>query len=87
LAEKEIRSTSRIFGWYSWSILNVCKLLTFMLRVNAEKTKYMLLSRHQNAGQNQNIKVGDRSFENMGQFKYLGKTVIYQNLIGEKIKR
>jgi hypothetical protein len=29
------------------------------LEVNAEKTKYMLLSRHQNAGQNQNIKIGD----------------------------
>jgi hypothetical protein len=29
------------------------------LEVNAEKTKYMLLSRHQNAGQNQNIKVRD----------------------------
>jgi hypothetical protein len=28
----------------------------FVLEVNAEKTKYMLLSRHQNAGQNQDIK-------------------------------
>jgi hypothetical protein len=28
------------------------------LDVNAEKTKYMLLSRHQNAGQNLNIKKG-----------------------------
>jgi hypothetical protein len=35
------------------------------LEVNAEKTKYMLLSRHQNAGQNQNIKTGDRSVENV----------------------
>jgi hypothetical protein len=32
------------------------------LKVSAEKTKYMLLSRHQNAGQNHNIKIGDRSF-------------------------
>jgi ABC-type siderophore export system fused ATPase/permease subunit len=30
------------------------------LEVNAEKTKYMLLSRHQNAGQNKNIKIGNR---------------------------
>jgi hypothetical protein len=29
------------------------------LEVNEEKTKYMLLSRHQKAGQNQNIKIGD----------------------------
>jgi hypothetical protein len=32
------------------------------LEVNAEKTKCMLLSRHQNAGKNLNIKIGDRYF-------------------------
>jgi hypothetical protein len=47
----------------------------------------MLLSRHHNAGQNHNIKIGDRSFENVAQFKYLGTTVTYQNLIQEEIKR
>jgi hypothetical protein len=56
------------------------------LEVNAEKTKYMLLSRHQNAGQNHNIKIGDRSFENMAEFKYLGTTVRNTNLIHEEIK-
>jgi hypothetical protein len=30
------------------------------LEVNAEETKYMLLSRHQNAGQNHDIKMGNR---------------------------
>jgi hypothetical protein len=45
------------------------------LEVNAEKTKYMLLSRHQNSEQNHNIKIGHRSFENVAQFKYLGTTV------------
>jgi hypothetical protein len=45
------------------------------LEVNTEKTKYMLLSRHQNAGQNHDIKMADRSFENVAQFKYLGITV------------
>jgi hypothetical protein len=39
------------------------------LEVNAEKTKYMLLSCHQNAGQNHNIKIGDISYENEAQFK------------------
>jgi hypothetical protein len=57
------------------------------LEVNVEKTKYKLLSRHQNAGQNHDIKVGDRSYENVAQFKYLGTTVTNQNLIGEEIKR
>jgi hypothetical protein len=45
------------------------------LEVNAEKTKYMLLSRPQNAGQNHNIKISDRSFENVAEFKYFGTTV------------
>jgi hypothetical protein len=35
----------------------------------------MLLSRHQNAGQNRGTKIANRSFENMSQFKYLGTTV------------
>jgi hypothetical protein len=55
------------------------------LEVNAEKTKYMLLSRHQNAGQNQDIKIGNRWFENMAQFRYLGTTITNQNLIQEKV--
>jgi hypothetical protein len=45
------------------------------LEVNTEKTKYMLLSRHQNAGQNHYIKIANRSFENVGQFRYLGTAV------------
>jgi hypothetical protein len=47
----------------------------------------MLVSRDQNAGQNREIKVGNRSFENVSQFKYLGTTVTNQNLIQEEIKR
>jgi hypothetical protein len=47
----------------------------------------MLLSRHRNAGQNYNIKVNNRSFENVAQFKYLEMTVTNQNLIHEEIKR
>jgi hypothetical protein len=35
------------------------------LEVNVEKTKYMLVSRDQNAGQNQGIKIGNRAFENV----------------------
>jgi hypothetical protein len=47
----------------------------------------MLLSRHQNVGQNREIKIANRSFENVSQFKYLGRTVTNQNLIQEEIKR
>jgi hypothetical protein len=47
----------------------------------------MLLSRHQNAGQNHNVKIGDRSVEYVAQFKYFGTTVTNQKLIHEEIKR
>jgi hypothetical protein len=41
------------------------------LEVNTEKTKYMLLSCHQNAGQHHDIKIAYRCFENVVQFRYL----------------
>jgi hypothetical protein len=47
----------------------------------------MLLSRHQNVGQNREIKIANKSFENVSQFKYLGTTVTNQNLIPEEIRR
>jgi hypothetical protein len=33
------------------------------LEINTKKTKYMLLSRHQNAGQIHDIKIGNKRFE------------------------
>jgi sorting nexin-29 len=57
------------------------------LEVNVEKTKYMLVSRDQNAGEIRDIKIGNRSSENVSQFKYLGTTVTNQNLVQEEIKR
>jgi hypothetical protein len=57
------------------------------LEVNIDKTKYMLVSRDQNAGQTRDIKIGNRSFENVLQFKCLGTTVTNQNLIQADIKR
>jgi hypothetical protein len=41
------------------------------LEVNAEKTKYMVMSRNQNAGQNYNINIDNKSFERVEQFKCL----------------
>jgi hypothetical protein len=40
-----------------------------------------------NAGQYHDIKIGNRSFENVTQFRYLGTTITNQNLIQEEIKR
>jgi hypothetical protein len=55
------------------------------LDVNPEKTKYMLLSRHQNAGQNHDINIPNRYFENVAEFKYLGTTVTDPTLFQEEI--
>jgi hypothetical protein len=57
------------------------------LEVNIEKIKYMLVPLDQNAGQNWDIKIGNRLFENVSEFKYLGIAVTNQNLIQEEIKR
>jgi hypothetical protein len=54
---------------------------------NVWKTKYMLLSRHQNVGQNRDMNTANRCFENVAQFRYLGTTLTDQNLIEEGIKR
>jgi hypothetical protein len=51
------------------------------LQVNTEKTKYMLLSCHQNAAQNYGIKIANRCFENVAKFRYLGTNIRNQNLI------
>jgi hypothetical protein len=56
------------------------------LEVNPEKTKYMLVYRCQKAGQRQSIKTGNRSFESVAKFKYLGTKLPDQNCIHEEIK-
>jgi hypothetical protein len=57
------------------------------LEVNIDKSKYMALSRDQNADQIRDIKIAYRSFENVSRFKHLGTTISNQNLIQEEIKR
>jgi hypothetical protein len=54
--------------------------------VNPEKTKYILASRCQKAGQRQSIKIAKRSFEDVEKFKYFGTTPADQNCIHEEIK-
>jgi hypothetical protein len=44
------------------------------------------MSRDQNAGQNGYIQIGNKSFETVEQFKYLGATVTKQNSVREEIK-
>jgi hypothetical protein len=56
------------------------------LEINAKKTKYMIMFRHQNSGQNQNIRIADESFENDAKLKYLGMILTNQNDIHDEIK-
>jgi hypothetical protein len=45
------------------------------LEVNTAETKYTFMSHLQNGGKNHDIKIADRCYENVAQFKYLGITV------------
>jgi hypothetical protein len=44
------------------------------------------MSRHLTAGQSNDIRVANKSFEKMAKFKYLGATLTDQNCIHEKIR-
>jgi hypothetical protein len=56
------------------------------LEVNADKTKYMVMSRDQNAGRSHVIKIDDIYFARVEEFKYLGTTLTNHNSIQEEIK-
>jgi hypothetical protein len=55
------------------------------LELNANKTKYMVMSRDQNAGRSHSMKSDNISFESVEEFKFLG-TILNQNSIKEVIK-
>jgi aminoglycoside phosphotransferase family enzyme len=49
------------------------------LEGNADKTKYMVMSRFQNARRSHNIKIDNSSFERVEDFEYLGTNLTHQN--------
>ena len=61
-------------------------MLEIGLEVNADKTKYMVMSRDQDAGQSHNIKIDKSSFEKVEELKCVGTTLTHQNSIPEEIK-
>ena len=56
------------------------------LEVNADKTKYMVMSRDRNAGRGHSVKTDNRSIERVEELKYLGTTLTDQNSIQEEIE-
>ena len=55
------------------------------LEVNAHKTKYMTVSRDQNAGRIHSMKMDNSSIERVEEFKYLGTTLTNQMLFRKKL--
>ena len=56
------------------------------LEVNADKTKFMIMSRDQNAGRSHSMKTDNSYIERVEELKYLGTTLKNQNYIQEKMK-
>jgi hypothetical protein len=56
------------------------------LEVNADKTKYMIMSRDQNAGRSYSMKIDTSYIESVEEFKYLGTKLTNKNSIQEEIK-
>ena len=56
------------------------------LEVSTDKTKYMVMSRDQNAERNHSVRIDNNTVERAEECKYLGKTFTNQNSILEEIK-
>ena len=56
------------------------------IEVNADKTKYVVMSGDRNAGRGHSVKSDNSSIERVEEFKYLGTTLTDQNSIQEEIK-
>ena len=54
--------------------------------VNTSPTKYIVMSRDQNAGRIHSARIDNSTFERVEEFKYLGTTLTNQNSIAAEIK-
>ena len=54
------------------------------LEVNADKTKYMIISRDQNAGRSYSMKIYNNNIERVEEFKYLGTTLTNKKFLFRK---
>ena len=56
------------------------------LKVNADKTKYMVMSREQTTGLSYTMKVDNSSIERVEEFRYLGTTSTDQSIFRKKLR-
>jgi hypothetical protein len=68
------------------TLIDVSKEVGIEIDVEKSKYLYMLLSLHQNVGHNLYVKIANRLFESVSQFKEMGMTATNQNLIQEEIE-
>jgi hypothetical protein len=84
-ASSAINKLREVCGCHSQTM--ICHIGTITIAVFCDATKYMLLSRYQNAGQNRDIETADRCFDNVAEFRYFETTITNQNLIKDEIGR
>jgi hypothetical protein len=56
------------------------------LEVNADKTKYVIMSRNKHVGRSHSMKTDNSSFERVEEFKYFGTTLTYKTLFRKKLR-
>jgi hypothetical protein len=56
------------------------------LELNVDNSRYMVVSRDQNAGRSHSMNIDNSSFEKVEQFKYLGTTLTSPNFFQVEIK-
>jgi len=66
--------------------LNTQALIVTRQEAIADNTKYMVMSRDQNAGQNHSVKIDNSPFARVEEFRYLETNLRDQNSIQEEIK-
>jgi len=57
------------------------------LEVNAEKAKYVFMSRDQNVGRNHNLMTDNKYFVNVAEFMRVGTIITHQNVVTNKLKK
>jgi len=76
--------SNKLSLFYRLSRVRDCK--PEMLKRNTFKTKYMVMSRDQNAGRIHSVRIANSTFERVEEFKYFGTTLTHQISIAEEIK-
>ena len=79
-----LNSLSFVFKGLKRDIALVAATRELGLEVSADKTKYMVMSRDQNARRSHSLRIDNSTFERVEDFKYLGTNLTHQNSIPEE---